>query len=180
MQVVSDVAQRHGFSVAGVTAMVQAVAAARGDLVRFRHEDFGGHGQWMEGGSITLADRFDPALRHRVATLCAELAAVLRDDAQAASELFVVHAAEPAAHWWPAELGEPNCAGVCEGMRYAWFANAHRMVIERDGERSVYDTLDHYLGGCAPTGSEGGGLNFISQRGMLDVTRLPLIARAPC
>ena len=60
------------------------------------------------------------------------------------SSLFVP---DPAAHWWPRDLGSPSATGNQNNVRYAYFANAHRLAVETNGQVWVYDTLDHQIGG---------------------------------
>jgi len=78
--------------------------------------------------------------------------------------------------WWPGGMGHPNSAGSQGGMRYAYFARACRLAIERGGVVTLYDTLDHELGGVAPSHSLSGGLRFTSPRGPVEVAGLPVAA----
>jgi len=48
-------------------------------------------------------------------------------------------------------------------VRYAYFAQACRLVIEVDGAVTVYDTLDHHIGGFSQQQSYGGTLSFSSR-----------------
>ena len=52
--------------------------------------------------------------------------------------------------WWPGGMGHPNNAGSQNGTRYAYFARARRLAIERGGVVTLYDTLDHELGKVSP------------------------------
>jgi hypothetical protein len=61
-------------------------------------------------------------------------------------------------------------------VRYAYFAQAHRLVIDLNGTVTVYDTLDHQIGGFSQQQSVGGTLSFTSQYGLMDVAQLPVIS----
>ena len=61
-------------------------------------------------------------------------------------------------------------------MRYACFAQARRLAIELNGRVTVYDTLDHNIGGFSQQQSHGGTLSFNSQYGLIDVASLPVIS----
>ena len=76
-QLVSELAQRHGFSADAVTAMLYAVLYGNGTMAQFSHPEFGGSGQWMRGGMIMLGDMFNNALKGRVDALCSEISDVL-------------------------------------------------------------------------------------------------------
>ncbi len=133
-QLVSELAQRHGFSADAVTVMLYAVLYGNGTMAQFSHPEFGGSGQWMRGGMIMVGDMFNNALKGRVDALCSEISAVLarepgllqggsfqsqtqgggayRDQGQTQtaggacgqSSLFVPN---PADHWWPADSAPP-------------------------------------------------------------------------
>ena len=60
-------------------------------------------------------------------------------------------------------------------MRYAYFAQAHRLAIESNGQVIVYDTLDHSIGGVSQQQSGGYSVTFSSQYGYVDLSRLPVV-----
>lgn len=76
--------------------------------------------------------------------------------------------------WWGADLGRPTSAGSQNGVRYAYFSHARRLAIDLGGKITLYDTLDHRIGGVAQQQSVGGSLIFTSQHGAVDVSRLPV------
>jgi hypothetical protein len=78
--------------------------------------------------------------------------------------------------WWPPDLRFPNSTGAQNGVRYAYFAQARRLVIDVGGTITVYDTLDHQIGGFSQQQSVGGTLGFNSQYGLIDVASLPVIS----
>lgn len=78
--------------------------------------------------------------------------------------------------WWPADLRYPDSTGAQNGVRYAHFGQARRLVIDVGGTVTVYDTLDHQIGGFQQQQSVGGTLGFTSQYGLIDVTSLPVIS----
>jgi len=78
--------------------------------------------------------------------------------------------------WWPSDLRFPNSTGAQNGVRYAYFAQARRLVIDVGGTVTVYDTLDHQIGGFSQQQSVGGTLGFNSQYGLIDVASLPVIS----
>ena len=78
--------------------------------------------------------------------------------------------------WWPAELGSPSSSGGQNDSRYAYFPQPRRLAINRNGQVSVYDTLDHQIGGVQQQqGGNYGSLSFSSQFGTFTVDSLPLI-----
>jgi hypothetical protein len=92
------------------------------------------------------------------------------------ASLFVPPAPGSSGDWWPADLRWPNSTGAQNNVRYAYFAQAHRLVIDVAGTVTVYDTLDHDIGGFSQQQSYGGTLSFSSQYGLIDVASLPVIS----
>jgi hypothetical protein len=91
------------------------------------------------------------------------------------ASLFEPPAAGASGDWWPADLRWLNSTGAQNGVRYAYFAQACRLVIEVNGGVTVYDTLNHHIGGFSQQQSYGSTLGFNSQYGLIDVTSLPVI-----
>jgi hypothetical protein len=99
------------------------------------------------------------------------------DNGFGANSLFVPPAPGTSGDWWPADLRWPNSTGAQNNVRYAYFAQACRLAIELNGSVTVYDTLDHNIGGFSQQQSVGGTLSFSSQYGLIDVASLPVISR---
>jgi Short C-terminal domain len=92
------------------------------------------------------------------------------------ASLFVPPPAGMSADWWGADLRWPNSTGAQNGVRYAHFAQARRLAIEVNGHVTIYDTLDHHIGGFSQQQSYGGTLGFNSQYGLIDVGSLPVVS----
>ena len=169
-QAIQDIAQRHGFSFDAVLSMLYSVSNGNGTMAQFSHPEFGGSGQWMQGGMTMIGDMFNNYLKGRVDNLCAELARLLNNS----NNLFVPVAVQP--DWWGPDLRWPNSSGGQNGMRYAWFAQAHRLAIESNGNVTIYDTLDHQIGGVSQQQGNGYSVTFSSQYGYVDLSQLPVVS----
>ena len=90
--------------------------------------------------------------------------------------LFVPPPAGSSGNWWPAGLQFPTSTGSQNNVRYAYFANIHRLAIDVNGQVTLYDTLDHQIGGFSQQQSIGGSIIFTSQYGLVDVGTLPIIS----
>ena len=90
--------------------------------------------------------------------------------------LFVPPAADAAGDWWGDSLRWPNSTGAQNGVRYAYFAQARRLAIEVGGRVTIYDTLDHQIGGFSQQQGYGGSLTFSSQYGLVEVASLPIVS----
>jgi hypothetical protein len=77
--------------------------------------------------------------------------------------------------WWPDDLGQPNASGAQNGMRYAFFASLHRLVIETDGKMAIYDSGSHDINGVSQQQSQGQSLVFSSQNGEVKTAELTRI-----
>ncbi|NTV11987.1 MAG: SHOCT domain-containing protein, partial [Zoogloea sp.] len=179
------------------------VLLGNGSMAQFSHPEFGGPGQWMRGGMTMVSDMFNNYLKGRVDGLCSELSSLVANEPelihggsfqsqsqggqQQAGSLFAEPHAQPenraslfvpgaSADWWPAELLGPSATGAQNGVRYAYFAQARRLVIELNGKVTVYDTLDHQISGFSQQQSGSGSLSFVSQYGLIDVASLPVVS----
>jgi Short C-terminal domain len=180
---VQNLAQRYGVSVDAVKTLLFAVAAGGGTMAQFYHSELGGGGQWMRGGMTMVGDMFNHGLQSTVAGLCSELSGLL-----AAQQLFVPARSSSSNFggfgngnaWWPAELGSPSSSGGQNDSRYAYFPQAQRLAIDRNGQVTLYDTLDHQIGGVQQQqGGAYGTLSFTSQFGTFTVDSLPRLSGAP-
>ncbi|MEQ1529381.1 MAG: SHOCT domain-containing protein [Methylococcales bacterium] len=70
----------------------------------------------------------------------------------------------------------PTSTGSQNNVRYAYFATIHRLAIDVNGHVTLYDTLDHQIGGFSQQQSIGGSITFTSQYGLVDVLSLPIIS----
>lgn len=198
-QIVNDLSQRYGFSTDAVTHMLFAVLNGNGSMAQFNHSEFAGSGQWMRGGMLMLGDMFNYSLKGRVDALCSEISGILANQpgllrsgsfqsqsqsgggqqTQAAgipmgdSSLFVP---DPQSHWWPQDIGAPSATGSQNNVRYAYFANSHRLAVETNGQVWVYDTGDHQIGGFSQQQGSGGSILFTSQYGTVNLGSLPVIS----
>ncbi len=199
-QIVNDLSQRYGFSPDAITHMMFAVLNGNGSMAQFSHPEFGGSGQWMQGGMMMLGDMFNTGLKHQVDSLCNEISRILGNQPglfrsgsfqsqsqsgsgqqnqmsgvpQGQSSLFVP---DPRDNWWPAELGAPNSTGSQNNVRYAYFAGGRRLAVETGGDVWVYDTLDHQIGGFSQQQGMGSSIVFTSQYGTVNLGTLPVVSR---
>ncbi|WP_295954612.1 SHOCT domain-containing protein [Rhodoferax sp.] len=198
-QAVNDIAQRQGFSTNAVESMLESVINGNGSMAQFSHPEFGGGGQWMSGGMTMIGDMFNGYLKGRVDNLCSELARLISNqpdllrsgsfqsqsqngstqyngsnNSNGAGNGNSLFAPAPP-DWWGPDLRFPNSTGGQNDMRYAYFAQARRLAIDVGGQVTVYDTLDHSIGGVSQQ-SGGYGPQFSSQYGYVNLSQLPVVS----
>ncbi len=202
-RVTQDLAQRYGVSVDAVIALLHGLVAGGGTMAQFSHPDLGGMGQWSQGGMIMIGDMFNNSLKAKVDGLCSELSAVLAREplfarpaafqSQSQSQggrggggtgtvfgdvsLFVPGTG--GGGWWPQELGAPGSVGSQNDIRYAVFPATRRLAVQIGGWTTIYDTLDHQIGGVSQQQSGDASLTFTSQYGVVRVSDLPVVEPAP-
>ncbi len=177
---VQSLAQRYGVSVDAVRTLLSAVSAGGGSMAQFYHPDLGGGGQWMRGGMTMVGDMFNGGLQATVSGLCSELSSLLNNQQvfapmpQNSNSGFMA----PGNDWWPSDLGHPSSSGgQNDDGRYAYFPNPRRLAVSRNGQVTVYDTLDHNIGGVQQQqGGSSGSLSFSSQFGTFGVESLPVVS----
>ena len=191
-QALDDIGRRHGFSLDAVESMLDSLRRGNGTMAQFSHPEFSGSGQWMRGGMTMVSDLFDNRLKSRVASLCEDLSAWLakqppasgssggggdRGNADHGGSSGGRSSSGGSGHWWPEGLSNPGSSGSQNNQRYAYFPDQRRLVVDIDGEVSVYDTQDHRIGGVSQQQSGSGSMKFQSQHGTVDTLDLPLVSR---
>jgi Short C-terminal domain len=179
-QAVQNIAQRYGVSIDAVKTLLVAVSAGGGTMAQFYHPELGGGGQWMRGGMTMVGDMFNHGLKNLVDNLCCELSSLL--SSQQVFAPVPAHNQQQSNgfgfggnNWWPSELGSPSSSGGQNDARYAYFPSTRRLAISRNGQLTIYDTLDHQIGGVQQQqGGYSGSLSFSSQYGTFTVDSLPL------
>jgi hypothetical protein len=122
-----------------------------------------------------VGDMFNTSLRARVDALRAELAAHVRAAPAGIGNARPIGAAREMA-WWPAALGRPDVTGGQNDLRYAWFAPAGRLVVDRAGVVTTYDTRPHHITGVAQAQDpRGTRLTFSTADGAVDLASLPVV-----
>jgi hypothetical protein len=179
-QAIQNLAQRYGVSTDAVRTLLFAVSAGGGSMAQFYHPDLGGGGQWMRGGMTMVGDMFNHGLQATVSGLCSELSSLLNNQQvfaplppQQTGQGFMA----TGNNWWPSELGSPSSSGGQNDSRYAYFPSAQRLAISRNGQVTVYNTLEHNIGGVQQQqGGNSGSLTFSSQFGTFTVDSLPVVS----
>jgi hypothetical protein len=173
---VDAAAARHGFSRAAVSALWDALRRGGGRMAQFSHPELGGMGQWSGGGMLQIGAMFDHALKARVADLCADLAeAASRSPSSRGVGPAARGVADDAADWWPSGLGRPSASGSQDGTRYAYFAEARRLAVDRAGAVTLYDTGRHRIFGVSQSRSRGPHLAFTADDGTVDLDGLAVV-----
>ncbi|WDI40666.1 SHOCT domain-containing protein [Bremerella sp. P1] len=199
-RIVNDLAQRYGFSTDAVTHMMFAVLNGNGGMAQFNHPEFGGSGQWMQGGMMMLGDMFNYGLKNSVGGLCQEISNILANQPgllrtgsfqsqsqsgggqqnqatggqMGQSSLFVP---DPDQNWWPQDLGSPSSTGSQNNVQYAYFPNISRLAVKTGGDVWVYDTQNHQIGGFSQQQGMGSSIIFSSQFGTVSLATLPVVSR---
>lgn len=179
-QNMTNVANRYGISVHAVTDLTQALMRSGGTMAQFNISELGGGGQWMLGGMTMVGDMFNNGLKATVDGLCIELSNLINQGGIQYKPLPKVQnqngfMSGNGGNWW-GDLGFPNSTGSQNNTSYAIFSNINRLAIQENGKVTVFDTLDHQIGG---TGQQQGGsysVSFTSQYGNVDLNQLPIIS----
>ena len=81
----------------------------------------------------------------------------------------------PLEPWWPAHFGNPSSAGSQDGLRYAFFRDQRRLIVDRAGTTTVYDTGEHDIGAVSQAKATLSSVEFTSQGGPVALGDLPVI-----
>jgi hypothetical protein len=78
--------------------------------------------------------------------------------------------------WWPSDLGQPSSSGSQNAIRYAFFPEKRRLLVENDGNVTTYDSAGHRIRGVSQQQSHGHSLAFTSQDGLVNLDELQKIS----
>ena len=170
--IINDISRRYNLSYDSAVRMLVAVNNGGGTMAQFSCPELGS-GQWMRGGMTMVSDMFNHGLKATVTYLCGELS-----NALANNQMFppAPQGGFAGGNWWPNNLGPPSSSGSQNNTRYAFFPQARRLVVQRDGQVTVFDTLDHRIGGVSQQQGGNTSLTFTSQYGTVSTLSLPLIS----
>ena len=79
-QKIADFAQRNNVSTDAVLTLRHALVNGHGTMAQFDHPEFGGRGQWMQGGMVMVGDMFNHTLKAKVTELCTALVSLFAAD----------------------------------------------------------------------------------------------------
>lgn len=170
--IVNDISLRYNLSYDSTVNMLVAVNNGGGSMAQFSCPEYGS-GQWMRGGMTMVGDMFNHGLKNTVNNLCNELSSALANN-----QMFPPAPAgrSGGSNWWPGDLGSPSSSGSQNNIRYAFFPQVQRLVVERDGQVNVFNTLDHNISGVSQQQGGNTSLTFSSQYGAVSTLSLPLIS----
>lgn len=181
-QLVNDLSNRYGLSHNAVQNMLDSVINGGGTMAQFNIPELGGSGQWMKGGMTMVGDMFNNGLKATVDNLCGEISSFTAQQQayepqqqQNRMNNTSMSFANTANNWWPEGLGTPSSTGAQNNIRYAVFPASRRLAVEANGRVTVYDTLDHNIGGVSQQQGGGSSLTFTSQYGVVNVNSLPVV-----
>jgi hypothetical protein len=181
VDVIPSIAERYHISLDAARQVERALRGTGGRQAQFDHPDLGGMGQWSPG-MVQCGPQADYQLRHRVAGLCAEIAALVQGSGTAAAAaLGRTDDRPPAAgrvdlaageSWWPADYGAPSAAGGQQGVRYAWFPGRRCLLVESGARIDCYDTGEHVITGVSQQQGRTSIVTFTSQLGDVRLDQL--------
>ncbi|MDQ8184675.1 SHOCT domain-containing protein [Pelagicoccus sp. SDUM812002] len=197
-EAINSISQRYGISTDAVAHMLIAVSNGGGTMAQFNCPELGGGGQWMQGGMTMVGDMFNNGLKNTVDSLCGELSNLLynqnnpifapiqrrassqssqqqyQGDGHGQNSIFISGGNQ--GNWWIEDLGQASSTGGQNNVRYAIFPQSRRLAIEINGSVTIYDTLDHQIGGVSQQQSGDSSMSFTSQYGLVYVSQLPVIS----
>ena len=74
--------------------------------------------------------------------------------------------------WWPGDLGQPSTSGSQNDMRYAFFPEKRRLLVEQGGKLTTYDSGEHRISGVSQQSSQSSSVAFTDQNGSVTLDEL--------
>lgn len=154
-----------------IEALAELLQRTKGEEARFDITELGGKGIWKPSQGAIIGNGFNEPLNERATELCNEIASLVRiedrEDTTLLSTLDDTVAMTPLSIpmglgiWWPNHLGEnPDLIGNAGTMRYAYFAEKNRLVIQNNLRNRVFDVTGYKVTGVS-AGRSAGFFNMI-------------------
>ena len=80
------------------------------------------------------------------------------------------------ASWPPPQLRRPTSSGTHGNVKFAFFADKKRLLIETDGALQIFDSGAHQIREVDEPGGERPTVEFISQNGRHPICELRLLS----
>jgi hypothetical protein len=77
--------------------------------------------------------------------------------------------------WWPPDMGSPASSGAQNGLRYAFFRDKRRLIIEREGHSATYETGDFDINGISQVDAGSSSVELSSQNGAIKLSELQVV-----
>ena len=159
-QFYQNLARRYNISVEAVSALANEIKKNDGTAIRFDIPGLGGKGLWNKEQGASVGNGFNQELNNLVSALCDELIMfifshdpddepthIISQPAPSVEDTAVLRtASEISRRWWPEIYGTaPDVMGNAGSLRYVYFADANRLVIQQNLKNRIFDTTDYVL-----------------------------------
>lgn len=162
-------AGKYHVSVRVIEVLADMIQRTKGEEARFEIPELGGKCIWKPKQGAIVGNGFNDALNQRATDLCNEIAQLLRSEDPERDETTILSALDetvavspviPEAQilgaWWPSHLGEkPALLGNAGTMRYAYFVEKDRLVIQNNLRNRLFDTTGYIVTSVAAGRSAG-------------------------
>jgi hypothetical protein len=180
MDPIPMIAERYQVNEDHVRELYRQLERSNGTQVQFSCPELQGPIQWMPG-MVMVSNPTDHQLRSRVDGLCCELVAVLRGSDTAAPAALTRPWNEAAAEgesWWPATFGHATTAGSQNGIRYAYFPDKQRLLVQQGARVDAFDTAGYQIMGAGQQQGNTSTLTFATDRGSISTRELRCVPLA--
>ena len=163
---IQELSEKHQLSQGAIEVLLVALQRGNGTLAQFNHPDLGGMGQWMPG-MIMIGDMNNHALKARIEAVCIALSQHLAGQPRASIKFDAVP------DWWVAKFGKPAMSASQNGLRYAYFPEKNRLVIQVDNHLTEYDTTGFVI---TSVSAQNGILRILTKQGDRSPADFPVVA----
>jgi hypothetical protein len=148
-----NIAEKYEISASAVQHLARAIAIGHGNQAQFNHPELGGMGQWMPS-MMMIGDIFNYQLKAKVDAICHELAQAYQDgDLETRPTMKPMQTTQ----WWSSgKYKNPSLVGGQNNWRYAYFADKHRLILQKNTQETMYNTSPHHLTGVSQQQSKMG------------------------
>jgi hypothetical protein len=168
-----------------IEILADIIQRTKGEEARFDIVELGGKGIWKPKQGAIMGNGFNEKLNKHATELCNEIASLIRSydddetvilsnlDETIAMPSIIIEALVPAV-WWPEHLGEsPSLTGNAGTLRYAYFAEKNRLVIQQNLRNRLFD-MTGYTVKQVSAGRSAGFFNMLVKTDKREFTIMEL------
>jgi hypothetical protein len=175
-------AEAFAVSEESIAILAGALLRGKGDIARFNIPELGGQGIWKKGQGAVIGNGFDDNLNQQATELCEAIQEALYSEANRStlevqgvtdtSDMMPVSIQPDGKEvsWWPKAFGKADIQGETDTLRYAYFSEHHRLIVQTNQRTRFFDTTGFHIHSIGSVG----GADFMNAIVKTDVGEFAL------
>lgn len=173
---VEEIVRKYGLSSTTLKGILSSMLNSQGAGAVFSVPEWKVEVEWHPRDRTLINNGIAEDVARRIDKLCRELMSVLVSDKPYIENLpDATRNTNLSTRDWPVIFGEPTQVFESDGVAFAFFERVHRLVIDKQNLRYIYDTRHYRIEGKQPIERDG-CMVFQGPDGEVDSSDLHLVS----